>query len=252
MSETGDAGFTARCLLRAARHGTLATAAPPDGRPFASLVTPAALPDGSILLLLSDLAEHTRHLRADPRCALLVQGRATDANPQTRPRVTLTGTAAPAPEEPALRARFLAVHPYAALYAGFGDFHLWHIRVEDALLVAGFARATRLTAARWAPDPASVDAVAAAETRILDHCNADHADALEVIALDQGGAAGVWRMTAADADGCDLTAGETVLRIPWSRPAATPADIRRELVEMTARSRAAGTRPDAARKPSNR
>ena len=62
----------ARALLRAARAGTLATSA--AGQPFASLVTPATAPDGSVLMLLSGLSEHTRHLRDEPRCAVMVAG----------------------------------------------------------------------------------------------------------------------------------------------------------------------------------
>src|SRR5258708_32975424 len=98
--------WEARRLLRAARSGCLATSA--AGQPFASLVTPACMPDGSILLLLSQLAEHTRHLAADPRCSLTVSGVAASANPQTTPRVTVTG-GAEVVAEPALKARFLAV-----------------------------------------------------------------------------------------------------------------------------------------------
>ena len=76
-------GWEARKLLRAARVGTLASVA--DGQPFASLVTPACAPDLSLLLLLSDLSEHTRHLRAEPRCSVLVVGSQQGPNPQTTP-----------------------------------------------------------------------------------------------------------------------------------------------------------------------
>ena len=62
-----DPARESRRLLRAARAGTLATSA--KGQPFASLVTPACAPDLSVLLLLSSLSEHTRHLVADPRCS---------------------------------------------------------------------------------------------------------------------------------------------------------------------------------------
>src|SRR5919202_1607108 len=86
----------ARCLLRGARAGTHATAT--AGQPFAALVTPACAPDLSVLLFLSTLSEHTRHLRAEPRCALMVQGVADGPNPQTAPRVTVTGLAEPAPD----------------------------------------------------------------------------------------------------------------------------------------------------------
>ena len=151
MSASSHA-WEARKLLRAARVGTLASAA--DGQPFASLVTPACAPDLSLLLLLSDLSEHTRHLRAEPRCSVLVAGsgggrQSADRAARHRHRAWQRRIA-----DPALKARYLAVHPYAAMYAEFGDFSLWRIRPLGGLYVGGFARAARLRAAELAPDPA--------------------------------------------------------------------------------------------------
>jgi putative heme iron utilization protein len=216
--------------LRAARAGTLATSA--QGQPFASLVTPATAPDLSVLMLLSSLSEHTRHLRADPRCELLVAGAPAGANPQTAPRLTVTGLAEPDPH-PTLRARFLALHPYAGLYADFADFAIWRLRPLGALFVGGFARAVRLRAAGLLPDQQAVAAVAEAEPGILSHCNADHAEALAAIA----GSPGAWRMVAADVDGCDLAQDETVLRIAWSAPAADAGAIRTALVRLARAAR---------------
>ncbi len=223
--------WEARKLLRAARVGTLASSA--DGQPFASLVTPACAPDLSLLLLLSDLSEHTRHLRADPRCSVLAAGVPQDANPQTTPRVTVTGLAEPA-TEPALKSRYLAVHPYAAQYADFADFSLWRIRPLGGLYVGGFARAARLRAIDLALVAASVATIATAEARIMSHCNTDHPDALAAIA----GLQGAWRMVAVDVDGCDLADGERAIRIHWSAPVADPADVRRELVRLAGEARA--------------
>lgn len=202
------AAWEARKLLRAARVGALATAA--DGQPSVSLVTPACAPDLTILLLLSELAEHTRHLRADPRCSILVAGAPETANPQTTPRLTVSGTAEPA--DPALKARYLALHPYAAQYADFADFALWRVRPTAVLYVGGFARAARLRPDQLAPDPIAVAAFAAAEPDII----AEHAGAL----------------VALDVDGCDLATGERVQREHWSAPAAGPDDVRRELVRL--------------------
>jgi putative heme iron utilization protein len=224
--------FEARKLLRAARSGTLATVAD-GGQPFASLVTPACAPDLSVLLLLSNLSEHTRHLRAEPRCSILVSGAAEGINPQTAPRVTVTGIAEVA-DDPALKARYLAVHPYAALYADFGDFNLWRIRPMAALFVGGFARAVRLRGAELSPDPAAVAAIATAEDGIIAHCNTDHPDALAAIA----GGNGDWRMVTADIDGADLCHAEHVMRIHWSIPVTDVAGIRTELVRMTRDARA--------------
>jgi putative heme iron utilization protein len=223
--EAYDPVAAARGLLRAARAGTLATSA--KGQPFASLVTPACLPDLSVALLLSRLSEHTRHLMADPRCSVLVSGPPETANPQTAPRVTVTGVAEPV-DDPAAKARFLAVHPYASLYADFGDFGMWRIRPAQALLVGGFARAHRLKADELLPDPVAVAAVLASEDGILAHCNRDHADALAAIA----GEPGDWKMVTADVDGFDLALGERVARFAWSAPVADAGAVRTELARM--------------------
>lgn len=131
-------------LAVAARGATLATLG--GGAPHASLVTPAFGADGAPLLLLSTLAAHTRHLQANPACALLLLGTAPDENPQTTPRLCLRGTAAPVPaasaREPYLRAR-----PYAAAYADFGDFSFWKINVAATQYIGGFAKAESLDTA---------------------------------------------------------------------------------------------------------
>ena len=229
MAETEEApSWTARKLLRAARVATLATTT--GGQPFTALVTPATSPNGDILLFLSSLSEHTRHLRADPRCALMVTGTTDDPNPQTAPRLTVTGLAETI-EDAGLKSRWLARHPYAALYADFADFALWRIAPKAGLLVAGFARATRLRQADLVPDG---DAIAAAEAGIIAHCNQDHAAAMALIA---GGAGDAWQMVAADSDGCDLSNGQRAIRIAWSAPAGDASAVRNELVRLVGQAR---------------
>ena len=102
-----------------------------------------------------------------------------------------------------------------------------------AHFVAGFARATRLRRADLLPDPAAVAALAAAEADILAHCNTDHAAAMAELAGTQGD----WRMVALDPDGCDLACADSVRRIPWSAPIATPAAVRAELIAALHRTR---------------
>lgn len=230
MSDQSSA-WEARKLLRSARVGTLATCA--QGQPFASLVTPACAPDLCLLLLLSDLSEHTRHLRAEPRGSVLVAGTPEGANPQTAPRVTVTGRAEPV-SDAALKARYLSIHPYAALYADFGDFSVWRLRPLGGFYVGGFARAARLRAVELTPDMAAVAAIDAASADIMGHCNADHPDALRAIA----GGRGDWRMVAVDVDGCDLAQGEQVTRIHWSAPVADVSGVRRELIRLAGQARA--------------
>jgi heme iron utilization protein len=234
---TEDPGFEARRIIRAACAATLATQQ--EGQPFASLVTPACAPDLAPLLWLSTLSEHTRHLQREPRCALLFTGPAEAANPQTAPRVTLTGLAEPITDS-GLKARWLARHPYATLYADFADFGLWRINPQGALMVGGFARATRLRMAQLRPDTTAVAAIAEAEAEIIAHVNADHADALLAIATGLlGGAPGAWQITAVDVDGLDLASGDSVLRLAFAAPARDADAVRGELVRTARQARAA-------------
>lgn len=216
--------WQARCLLRAARGGTLATAE--AGQPHAALVTPAPAPDLSLLVLLSGLSAHTHHLQVDGRCALMVVGEATDANPQTAPRLTVLGVATTEPD-PALKARWVARHPYAAFYADLGDFRLVRIRPTGGQFIGGFASAHRLTEADLTPDPAAVAAVSEAEASVVEHMNGDHGEAIARMAGGPG-----WRMAAVDVDGCDLIREEAVLRVAWAAPVSDANGLRKELIRL--------------------
>jgi putative heme iron utilization protein len=219
--------WQARMLLRGARAATLCTAK--DGQPFGALVTPACAPDLSVLMLLSGLSEHTRHLRHDPRCAVAVVGAPTGPNPQTAPRLTVVGEASVEPDT-ALKARWVARHPYAAFYADFTDFTLFRLRPAGGHYIGGFASAHRLIQGDLEADPAAVAAIAEAEAGILEHMNTDHAGAIAHMAGGDG-----WQMVAVDVDGCDLAKDEVVKRIDWAGPVADAGGVRAELVRLARR-----------------
>ena len=234
-SAIGEAALAARRLLRSVRQASLATSMG-DGRPFVSLVTPALAPDGAILLLLSGLSEHTKHLRVAPDCSLLFTGTAASPNPQTAPRITIGGRAAAA-DAPALKAHWLSLHPYAAFYAGLPDFALWRIVPEAGFYVGGFATAMHLPGDSLRPAQADVAAVAAAAPSILAHCNADHAGALAGLAFTHGGP-GAWTMIGVDCDGFDLLQDQTVLRIAFPQQVKDSTGVRSALMTLLSQSRA--------------
>ncbi|MBF0374594.1 MAG: pyridoxamine 5'-phosphate oxidase family protein [Alphaproteobacteria bacterium] len=203
-----------RRLMRGCDRAALATLMA-DGAPYASLVAVATDHGGAPLLLLSQLSEHSRNLAADARVSLLFEARSGAANPQEDPRVTVTGRVARS-DDPAHRARFLARHPAAAAYAGFGDFAFHRVEVERAHWVGGFARAV------WIDDPLRGLAepaarIAEAEPDILSTFDA-----------------GDWRLVAVDPDGCDLAQGETVRRVAFDRMVETPDDLRHALSQGVA------------------
>ncbi len=193
MPGTADTGFTARCLMRAARQASLATLA--DGAPFVSLVTPAVSCGGDLLMLVSGLSRHGRHLRQDGRCALLLRGETQAANPQAAPRLTVTGTAEPV-QDAASRDRWVRIHPYGASYAAFADFTLWRLRPEQAHYVAGFGQVRSLPGSALRPP---YDA-GAEETSLCAAANQRHGAMLPEAT----------RIVAIDADGLDLGPGPSL------------------------------------------
>jgi putative heme iron utilization protein len=133
-----------RALLAGQRHGVLATlSARHGGWPYAS-VAPYALTDAhEPLLLLSQLAEHTRNIQADNRVSLFVQADGPEEDPQAGARVTLLGWVAPVGKAERadwarLHDRYVDWHPSAADYFQMSDFGLYVLRVETARFVGGF------------------------------------------------------------------------------------------------------------------
>ena len=140
-----DHKFEARALLRLAR-GSLGSLAERDGNPypFVSLVLPALSAEGEVILLLSDLSDHAKNLQRDSRASLLMDGTLDLKEPLTGPRLTLLGEVQVSPDQTGDKARYLAVHPEAEMYAGFGDFRFYRFRYFEGLFVAGFGRIFRL------------------------------------------------------------------------------------------------------------
>jgi heme iron utilization protein len=231
-----DGVSLARHLLRTVRAGALATLDADSGFPFASLVTVATAPDGSPLLLMSRLAAHTGNLDRDARASiLLAQGGKGD--PLAHPRLTVTGRIART-EEPRARARFLARHPKAKLYAGFGDFAFWRMDLTGAHLNGGFARATTLSSAEMRTDLSGADDLLAIEESAVAHMNEDHREALALYATRLAGApAAEWRATGLDPEGIDLGAGDLAARAAFDRRVVDGAGLRKVLIEMAQRAR---------------
>lgn len=223
-----------RRLLRSSDRAALATRmpayGPANGWPYGSLVLLAVDQTATPLLLISDLAEHTKNIDGDARVALLVDGTAGLADPLTGARASVLGRAVPC-GDPAARARYVARHPAAASYAGFKDFHLFRIEISAAHLVAGFGRIA------WVGVEDILDraepALAQAEAEIVAHMNDEHADALALMAAAAGRGGAGWRMTGIDPEGADLRRDGEVLRIDFAARVADAAAARAELVRLT-------------------
>jgi heme oxygenase (biliverdin-IX-beta and delta-forming) len=136
MDMPDDNRDCARRLLEIDRAALATLAA--DGAPYGSVVLVAPDERRRPLLLLSDLAEHTKNLKRDPRAALLFDGTSGLAEPLAGSRLTVMGRIAAAPE--AALAHYVARHPAAAAWTQMADFRLYRLEPARAHLVAGFGR----------------------------------------------------------------------------------------------------------------
>jgi putative heme iron utilization protein len=226
----GQAG-AARALVRQGSHAALATLL--DGRPYVSLVACACDLDAAPLLLLSELAQHTRNLRAAPALSLLYEDAAGPPDRLAGARLTVLGRAEPCADEYAL-ARFVARHPEAAVYAGFADFRLYRVRVERGHLIAGFGRISWIAGEelRVAGDCAGL---AATEAAILAQINADSGLPAAIAAHRLCRAEDGWRATGIDPEGVDLARGGDSVRVDFAAPALTPSAVQAALAALAGR-----------------
>ena len=168
-----------RTLLVSEKVGTLATNSQRHaGFPFASVMPYALTDDGAPIFLISAMAIHTQNLLADPRASLLVMQTGSDSDPLGSPRATLLGNVSKT--SGAHRDAYLAKHPTAKYWVEFSDFSFFRLDVTDVYFVGGFGVMGWVTAEDYVH--AEADPLVDCAAGIVEHMNADHADALRTIA----------------------------------------------------------------------
>lgn len=227
-----EGGAFARALMRRCDRAALATSL--RGAPYASLVLVAFDLDASPLLLLSDLAQHSRNIACEPRVSLLFDGTAGYPDPLSGPRLTVLGRAE-ASEDRRLLARFVARHPASGAYAGFADFRLYRVIAERGHLVAGFGRIEWLDrgAMTLADDCREL---AVAEPEILREVDGRQAGVAARLARFGDCAGEGWRITGLDPEGVDLRREGEVARLDFVAPALSPAAAHAALRDLLGRA----------------
>lgn len=229
-------GPLVRRLIRTSRSGVLATVdVETGGTPYGSLVLISCSMDASPLLLLSDLARHSRNFAADPRVSLLIGKLGLDALSQTR--ATLIGRLEASDDEDQ-KERFLRHHTGARSQMTFGDFNLYRLSVESVHFIAGFGRIETLPASDVILSTPDGTALAAAEGDIVAHMNDDHAEAVHAYASVLADRHGLgWTMTGIDPEGIDLMRNDAESRVDFATPVDGPESARAELIRLAELSR---------------
>ena len=128
------------------------------------------------------MAMHTQNIQADPRASLLITQPDAEGDPLGASRRHGARKYSPVPAAEVARARelYLARHANSKYWVDFEDFAFYRMEAVDVYYVGGFGVMGWVTAAEYysaQPDPLADSAAG-----IIQHMNADHADALVLLA----------------------------------------------------------------------
>ena len=233
----------AHTLVYLGRMGSLSTLSRKQpGFPFGS-VMPYGLDDhGRPTFLISTMAMHTQNLQADPHASLLVTQQVTEGEPLGASRVTMLGNVLPVPRPELAEARklYLERHANSKYWIDFEDFSFYRMDVVDVYYVGGFGVMGWISASDY--DRSHPDPLADSMAEIIHHMNADHKDALVMLArqfahIDSREAT----MTSVDRLGFHVrlktAEGMRGARIAFLREVSNQGETRKVLVEMVQQTR---------------
>ena len=233
----------ARTLVYLGRIGSLSTISRKQtGFPFGSVMPYGLDAQGRPIFLISTMAMHTQNLQMDGRASLLVTQPDGDGDPLGASRVTLLGNVLTLPQPEIADARKLYLERYAnsKYWVDFEDFSFYRMDVLDAYYVGGFGVMGWVKASEY--DQAQPDPLADVAGGIIEHMNADHEDALILLARTSAGIDSQEAvMTSVDRLGFHVrlktTDGMRGARIAFLREVRNAMEARKVLVEMVQQAR---------------
>lgn len=220
----------ARKMLRAHRYGVLSTLSKKlSGYPFGSITPYLVDHNGSPIIFISTLAEHTKNIQQNGRVSLISHNQA-DAQIQTQGRVTLIGDAQLASDREQIEKRYMRYFPEAEAYVKMHDFSFYRINGIAIRYIAGFGGIHWVDMAQYAQQPYPL---IEQEEDVIAHMNADHQETMRHYCrhYHQHETLNV-TMLGIDCDGFDVRTDDRILRFGFTQPVTDAQQARMALVEM--------------------
>jgi len=198
--------------------------------------------EGRPIFLISTMAMHTQNLQSDPRASLFVTEPDISGDPLGSSRVTLMGdvTRVPEAELAATRTVYVTGYPDSKYWVDFDDFSFYRMDILDVYYVGGFGVMGWVAASDYAQ--AQPDPLVKHKSDISQHMNADHKDALILLAKQYAGiTAQDAQLTAVDRLGFHLRLktqdGMKGTRIAFLREVRDTTQVREVFIEMVRQAR---------------
>lgn len=222
--------FAARRLLTHQSVGVLSThSVDVEGYPFGSIAPFVLDYESAPVLLISDIAQHTRNIKRNNKVSLTVFDQAAD-DPQAGSRLTWIGDAESIdPDDREIRHRYLRYFPSAESYFDTHDFSFYRIALRRARFIGGFGQIY------WIErnDMLVKNPFRETEKSIIEHMNEDHRQALFHYSKSLAGVeAERVTMTGIDSEGFDMLADKRKVRIDFDSPIYTTEEARANLIRL--------------------
>ena len=200
----------AKQFLRSTRSGVLSSFSVKfDGYPFGSVMPFVLGHDCQPILFISSIAEHIKNIIANPKVSLFViQSELKNAEDlHANGRLTLIGEAEQLNKDDAdLMARYCRYLPESTGYLAMHDFQFYRINISQARYIAGFGKMGWM-AGDEIVDVKNANSIAALETSMIEHMNADHTDSMmQYCAYFYNAHPQVVDLIGIDSDGFDIEA----------------------------------------------
>jgi heme oxygenase (biliverdin-IX-beta and delta-forming) len=212
----------ARLMLRAHRYGALCTLSKKfDGYPFGSITPYLVDHDGSLLILISTLAEHTKNIRNDPRVSMITHDQ-RDPHILAQGRVTVIGKAELETERLQAGLRYIRYFPEARTYLDMHDFSFFRIHPVAIRYIGGFGKIHWINMDNYTVMQA--ETFAKHEEELLAEANSRRQPVLQKLLREHHGTDETEiQAIGFDCDGLDVRCDEKIWRLDFPEAAGSPS-----------------------------
>ncbi len=228
--------FEAKQLCRQEHSGVLSThSTSVPGYPFGSVVPFYLTAQGDAIIYISDIALHTRNIKANPKVSLTIYDAGQDDS-QANGRVTLLGDASLCDDQQAVAETYYQLFPQSRAYQKTHDFNFYVIKAERVRYIGGFGKIHwinkefwQVESQPWQEQPESM----------ISHMNKDHQEAMQAILLahHQVSPMTVTMLTVFPEGAHYQGDDNAVYYVPFTELCNDPTAIRKALVALTQQAR---------------
>ena len=220
-------------LFRSSNEAILSTVSKKfDGFPFGSYVTYVSGRNRDIYLYASDIAEHTKNLKNNPKACITVSRRKDEEDKQNSARLTIMGKLIEITEEKLedCMSRFQKFLPESKKYSQMHDFKFYELKTENIRWIGGFGEIAWLKRDDWiSEEPRWKER----EKGMIEHMNEDHSNVIFSSLKGQHGIEDKHaEMFAICIDGYFTISNKDLFFIKFESPCFTPKEVKEELVKQ--------------------